>query len=334
MTPHITVLEHLLVINLDIHIWSARKKLIPLDLGNAELPPEDLASLGSKRICNPEELRSFGTLKARAVSLLERNGVRFLSGWAIPETRLDEIATELTVIRNEFITAKEAFLQRYDQSVQDWIAQHPSWAGMIAGSTVSEEYVRSRMDFRWQAYRVEAPRAVVPGQLQDNLHTEVNNLGATLFDEVAKAATETWQRCYAGKTEITRKALSPLKSIYDKLMGLTFMEPRVAPVVEILDAAFTGIPRRGAIKGTTLIMLQGLVCLLQNPTALLEHGQGILDGRRNAQGVLEALLASPDTWAASSTHPISSTKEKDTAHDEPQFAVEQTPPVIDSHGLW
>ena len=63
----ITVLDYLLVVNLDI--WTARKKLVPLDLGGAELPPEDLASLGSKRVCNPEDLRSFTTLKARAVSL-------------------------------------------------------------------------------------------------------------------------------------------------------------------------------------------------------------------------------------------------------------------------
>ncbi len=37
-------------------------------------------------------------------------------------------------------------------------------------------------------------------------------------------AAEAWRYCYAGKTEITRKALSPLKAIHDKLMGLTFVE--------------------------------------------------------------------------------------------------------------
>ena len=100
MTTDITVLDHLVVVNLDIHIWTARKKLVPLDLGGAELPPEDLASLGSKRICNPDDLRSFGTLKARAVNLLEGNGIRFLSGWAVPDTRLPEIMRELAVIRN------------------------------------------------------------------------------------------------------------------------------------------------------------------------------------------------------------------------------------------
>ena len=49
----ITVLDRLLVVNLDIPVWTARKKLVALDLGGAELPPEGLASLGSKRVCNP-----------------------------------------------------------------------------------------------------------------------------------------------------------------------------------------------------------------------------------------------------------------------------------------
>ena len=267
----ITVLDHLLVVNLDIHIWTARKKLVPLDLGGAELPPEDLASLGSKRVCNPEDLRSFTTLKARAVSVLERSGIRFLSGWAVPDTRIDDIMRELAVIRDEFNAAKESFLQRYEQSVRDWIARHPQWGNIIAGSTVSEEYVRSRLDFRWQVFQVAQPEAV--DRNMDNLKEDIDRLGGTLFDEIAKAAGEAWHRCYAGKTEITRKALSPLKAMYDKLMGLTFVEPRVAPVAELLDTAFRSIPKRGAITGSTLVMLQGLVSLLQSPQALMEHGQ-------------------------------------------------------------
>lgn len=290
MTTDITALDHLVVVNLDIHIWTARKKLVPLDLGGAELPPEDLASLGSKRICNPDDLRSFGTLKARAVNLLERNGIRFLSGWAVPDTRLPNISKELTTIRNEFNAAKASFLQRYDQSVQDWIAKHPQWGNIIAGSTVSEEYVRSRIDFHWQVFRVARPGLADPTQNIDDLATDIDRLGNTLFDEVAKAAGEAWQRCYAGKTEITRKALSPLKSIHDKLIGLSFVEPRVAPIAELLDTAFRSIPKRGAIKGSILTMLQGLVSLLQNPQALMEQAQMLLDGRQNPHKILESLF--------------------------------------------
>ena len=108
----ITVLDRLVVVNLDVHIWSARKKLLPQDFGNTELPPEELASLGSKRVCNPEELKTFGTLKARVTSLLERCGIRFLNGWTIPIEKQEEVSNELANIRNEFNQAKASFLQR------------------------------------------------------------------------------------------------------------------------------------------------------------------------------------------------------------------------------
>ena len=322
----ITVLDHLLVVNLDIHIWTARKKLVPLDLGGAELPPEDLASLGSKRVCNPEDLRSFTTLKARAVSVLERSGIRFLSGWAVPDTRIDDIMRELAVIRDEFNAAKESFLQRYEQSVRDWIARHPQWGNIIAGSTVSEEYVRSRLDFRWQVFQVAQPEAV--DRNMDNLKEDIDRLGGTLFDEIAKAAGEAWHRCYAGKTEITRKALSPLKAMYDKLMGLTFVEPRVAPVAELLDTAFRSIPKRGAITGSTLVMLQGLVSLLQSPQALMEHGQMILDGRKNSHKILESLLL------AECAVQVESERRKEDLREDALFDDAPLLPVIESHGLW
>ena len=78
----IRILDNLLALNLDISLWSARKKMTVEDFGGAELPPEDLASLGSKRIADPSSLKIFSTLKARAFSFLDRHGVRFMSGWA------------------------------------------------------------------------------------------------------------------------------------------------------------------------------------------------------------------------------------------------------------
>ena len=53
----IKVLDNLLALNLDISLWSARRKMTAEDLGGTELPPEDLASLGSKRIADPAHLK-------------------------------------------------------------------------------------------------------------------------------------------------------------------------------------------------------------------------------------------------------------------------------------
>ena len=87
LVSDIRILDNLLALNLNVSLWSARRKMSQEDLGGAELPPEDLASLGSKRIADPENLKVFGTLKARAFNYLDRHGVRFMSGWAIPEEK-------------------------------------------------------------------------------------------------------------------------------------------------------------------------------------------------------------------------------------------------------
>ncbi len=272
----IKVLDSLLALHLEVNIWTARKKLSPEDFAGATLPPEDLASLGSKRVCDPEALRVFGTLKARAVSLLDRHGVRFLGGWAIPESQADAIVTELEQILQDFNAAKEDFLSRYNESVRDWIAKHAGWEQIIADSTVSADYVRSRMGFIWRLYRIVPPDPADP--VMEGLKDEVVSLGQTLFGEVSKAATEAWHKCFAGKTEITRKALSPLRTIHQKLSGLSFVEPRVSPVADLIHTAFEHLPRRGRIEGANLLMLQGLVSLLRDTDALVEHGQKIMDG--------------------------------------------------------
>ena len=316
----ITVLDNLMAINLDVNIWTARKKLTPADFGGAELPPEDLASLGSKKVCNPQELRVFGTLKARAVNLLDRTGVRFLGGWAIPEDKADEIVAELTVIRDDFLAAKEQFLNRYDEAVRDWISQHPGWENLIGTSTVSADYVRSRIGFKWQMFKLLPP---ADDSVHQGLREEINDLGGTLFGEVAKAATDTWKRCFEGKDKVTHKALSPLRSIHAKLSGLSFVEPRVMPVVDLLETAFNRIPARGYIEGSALLLLQGVVSLLRDPTTLVAHGQKILEGH-DAADILSGLVAD--------TIPVVQEERPAATTDFIPEPVHQH--QIDSQGLW
>ncbi|SOB58155.1 conserved protein of unknown function [Pseudodesulfovibrio profundus] len=316
----ITVLDNLMALNLDVNIWTARKKLTPADFGGADLPPEELASLGSKKICNPQELRIFGTLKARAVNLLDRTGVRFLGGWAIPEDKADDIVSELTVIRDDFLAAKEQFLNRYDEAVRDWISQHPGWESLIGSSTVSADYVRSRIGFKWQLFKLLPP---TDDAVHQGLQDEVKDLGGTLFDEVAKAATDTWKRCFEGKDKVTHKALSPLRSIHSKLSGLSFVEPRVVPVVDLLDTTFNRVPARGYIHGSVLVLLQGVVSLLRDPVTLIAHGQKILDGQ-DAADILSGLVA--DTIPV-----VTGEIPLDTTDFVPEPVHEHQ---IDSHGLW
>jgi len=318
----IAVLDHIMALNLDVSIWTARRKLTHSDFGGAELPPHELTSLGSKKICDPKELRIFGTLKARAVNLLDRLGVRFLGGWCIPEDKADEIMTELAAIHDDFMAAKTQFLNRYDDAVRDWITQHPGWESLIGGSTVGVDYVRSRLGFSWQMFKLVPPADSEVGQ---GLQQEVKDLGGTLFNEVAKAATDTWNRCFDGKDKVTHKALSPLRSIHQKLTGLSFVEPRVLSICDLLETAFNRMPARGYIQGSALVMLQGVVSLLRDPTTLVAHGQKILDGQDSAD-ILAGLVANE-----ASTKLVPKTQQVVESEYVPKTVPQHS---IDSHGLW
>jgi hypothetical protein len=317
LDSHLTILDRLVAVNLSVAIWSARKKLTAADFGEVNLPPEELASLGSKKICDPERLRIFGTLKARAVSKLDSLGIRFLGGWAIPEDRAAEVHELLLKLRDEFLTAKDDFLNSYDQAIQDWVDKHPGWERLIADSPVSADKVRSRLGFKWQLFKVAGPNQA--DTTSENLVSEIEALGQTLFGEVATEAKTIWQKVYAGKTEVSHKALSPLKNLHRKLTGLSFVEPRVAPVADLIEAALNSMPKRGLINGPHLVLLQGLVSLLRDPGSLLEHGQKVIEGHSPGQ-ILQTLGTPPE-------------------EEEPELSVLPLPTAagpqfVDSLGLW
>ena len=92
------VLQQVVCFSLEeISLWGARKKLRTEDLKLTQgdvLPPKDLASLGSKKIFNPKALAKFEALKKRAHVACGRVGIRFMGGYAVPESVADDLAVD------------------------------------------------------------------------------------------------------------------------------------------------------------------------------------------------------------------------------------------------
>ena len=121
-------------------------------------------------------------------------------------------------------------------------------------------------------------------------------------------------------------------------MGLTFVEPRVAPVAELIKTSFTYIPKRGPINGGVLLILQGLVSLLRNPGDLLDHAQKMLEGKDQARNLLEGLVNSNLDSDFAPQSPVLHGESKEDANSEydgePVFAFPASSPVIENQGLW
>jgi hypothetical protein len=120
------VLDRLVAVNLDVRIWSGRRKLTAKDLslGN-DVPPEDLVSLGSKRVCDPEPIKAFHRLKKQAERVCLSGGMRFLGGYAIADERTETVAAELDALGETFAQEHASFVAGYGQAIEDWIALHP-----------------------------------------------------------------------------------------------------------------------------------------------------------------------------------------------------------------
>lgn len=256
------LLQKLVCVSLDIHIWSGQKKLQAADLNltAGEIPPEKLASLGIKKICDPSLLKPFQALRRRAERICEVSGIRFLGGFAIPEEKAEAVGAELDKVIAEFEAEKSRFLKNYQQSVSDWMSNIPDrWRSMVAQAIESPEYVADRLSFAFQTYQVQGVEGLNAG-----LEQSVHGLGGQLFQEIAQAAKQTWEASFRGKTQVSQKALRPIRSTLEKAKGLAFLEGSLVPVIAGIEAELAGLPKCGYLEGLDFHTLVGILNTLTN----------------------------------------------------------------------
>ena len=256
----------------DYHIWSGRKKLRAEDLkmGTA-LPPDELISLGSKRICNPDELRVFHRNKKRVERELLAVGTRFLDGYIVPNSLAAELQAKADAITAETRAASEAFLADYDRHIDAWCAAYPTWETAIRHAVDPVEVVRGQFRFRVQALQIET--APVIGE--DTLVEDLAEVGETIFSEVEQMARGL-ERSFLGKDGLSRRALGTFRRVYDKLNALSFVDYRIDPVVRSIRGWLKRLPEAGTIQGGLFLEGWALMRLVSDAGAMARHGEGVL----------------------------------------------------------
>jgi hypothetical protein len=301
------ILDRVVLVKVEANIYGARKKLKKEDLvlaDGSKLPPEDLASLGSKRLLDPDRLTVFNRLKKEAERICLRVGTRFLGGFAIPSESAAGITLELERIAQDFARAKAEFLAGYDAAVTEWVVRHPEFAGIIEQAVDSVEFVSTRLSFDYLIVTVGVPDTLPPEDIA-RLETKIGSLSEQMFYEISVEANLLIEQSLLGKDQVTRNALRPIRRMRDKLDGLGFLDYRVAPVVGTIDALLARIPDKGAITGSILQEILATAMLLADPDKTRRHGEGLLaeqshamddDGREMEDDLAETpdLLATAD----------------------------------------
>lgn len=323
--------DQLVFVNIDITNWSGKKTLTPEDLGldRSHLPPETLVSLGDKQLIDPEALKTFGSIRSAARRRCLAVGTRFMGGYAVPAAKAPALLAELDALDQRYQAARAAFLAGYDGQLAAWTRQQPlEWQKLIQDALVPAEYVGGRLSFAVQAVRFAAPDPKVV--THDGLHQALSGLGDQVFHEVGQLARDTLERSFQGKTAVTRRALSPLASIRDKLDGLAFLDRRFRAVVGEIDRLVAQVSAQGPIANGVLAALTQFFSLAAQPDGLRtwaanasvwqapQEFLGLLDPSAAPPSSIEDTgIPAPDPVSASTVDADAPASIEDTESDPP-----------------
>ena len=265
------ITDRITLVVLDIRIWSGRKKLRAEDLHLADgaIPPEELVSLGSKRVCDPEPLKAFHRLKQSAERACLRIGTRFLGGFAVPKALTPGLVLELARLQAEFEVHTQTFLAGYDRDLERWIGTLPTFEAVIRRAVEPVEHVAGRLHFAHQC--VEIKPAAQPGALAET----IEGLGDGIFTEVEQMAREL-SASFEGKDKLHRRALGTFHRVRDKLDCLSFIDGRIQPVVDSINDWLQRLPMSAPIEGALFNEGLGLALLLSDAERMARHGGGQL----------------------------------------------------------
>lgn len=290
-TQKIAVLSKILLVGIQVNVWSARKKLEPKDLGldPKEIPPAELASLGTLRSINPEDIQAFEKLRRKAKRTVEKMGLRFMGVVAIPEEKAALANAELEKIENEFNDLRSDFLARYDKSVLDWMNRPwptPALKEAIVRAIVPKAIVAERIAFRFSLCRVMPDKTP---ELNKQLDREVQGLHGQLFQEIADTAEELLVKSFSGKDKVGQKAVNCIRRIHEKLLSLAFLDSTVLALADHVNAKLAQFPTKGDVEGAKLQELVSLLSILSDETKIAKLIQ-LFDSAQSGVQVDQSLI--------------------------------------------
>jgi hypothetical protein len=271
------ILEEVTCFNLNITLWSGRKKLHENDLkltSGKEIPPSEMASIGSFKLIDQDSINKFNKLKRRMHTTLEHVGIRFLGGavYAVPNQKVEEVRVKLNDCLADAEMAKDEFIQDYPARVTDWINRHNEWRDLIERSMVPVTVVANKISFDYTCFAINP--VIKDGE--DSLCGEVDGLTGQLYKEIAQAADLLFDKSMAGKDSVSQKVKGAVVKLREKLEGLSFLDSRITPLVQSIDSVIHTLPKTGPIMERDLASLCGLILLMSSPDKMRMHGEGLM----------------------------------------------------------
>ncbi|MDD5278670.1 MULTISPECIES: DUF3150 domain-containing protein [Acidithiobacillus] len=202
---------------------SGRKKLAPEDLVEmyGAVPPKELASLGSKKVIDPDRVKFFLNARSAAERICSKSGVSLSDFYGIPRHKLQSVLKELQNIKSAVEEQRDLLVAELDDAVEGWVDKNPdAYSEVIRSGAPTKEYIQKRI--RMDVYTFTASAVDTNGEV-NQFDVEMGRLDEQLLDEVADRASSAFKGSFQNGRQPSRRALSPLMEIAEKIESLAFL---------------------------------------------------------------------------------------------------------------
>jgi hypothetical protein len=229
---------------------------------------------GAVRYMDTAHLRVFTSARQAANRLCRSKGVRFLSGWAIPDESVDGLVSDLNDIANKVNIEKTILLSNWNENIRHWIDLNPQ-VDSYRGRFPSKEHAEKQIGASLSVFRINS--VAVKSSAADGVQTEVKGLAGRVLNEIAQDVADTWK---PGATQASQRIKNLLLRLENKCRTLEFLGGNLSAVAKFIDQGIHALPTQGAITGVDFMVLSGLLAILSSPEKMMSLSSDIIDARQ------------------------------------------------------
>ncbi|OZA27566.1 MAG: hypothetical protein B7X93_08815 [Hydrogenophilales bacterium 17-61-9] len=276
-----TVIEKINVVAFDVTAVSGTISRDPADDSKVFTP-------GSVRYIDPSHLKVFAAARQQANRACRNRGVRFLSGWAVPDNAVDTLVAELNPIAEKVENAKAELVTKWDETLRAWQELQPQVAP-YKGRFPTAQHVSHQTGARLSVYRIHP--AAVDSSAKDGIKTEVDGLAGRVLHEIAQDVQDTWK---PGASQASQRIKNLLGRLANKCRTLEFLGGNLGATASFIDEAISRLPAEGAIQGADFAVLSGILTILSSPEKMESMSKMVADsGLVAAEGLFVKLAPLP-----------------------------------------
>lgn len=220
-------------------------------------------------VIDPKELNQFNQLSTALFRLCRSYGskLKLLDAWAVENTLAEELLQKLAAFEARFKQQAAKFVESFPELNRDWAARQSDESEAILRLAYTQEELERGFRFAYAGFQL-TPEQV---QAAAGLDEELEGMAGQALKEFADMVRDMGVK-NPDKHIYTGAISGVLSQIARKAASLSFLNPRIGEVSDVLNGVLKMLPVKGKVDDAQSMVLRVVVDRLMKPAELIANG--------------------------------------------------------------